>query len=92
MGGLVLPSLIYFLVTVAAAMSTPLVGGPRVPALIWLCGAVVLIVVLLRRRKNRVSDPESGWPVLRGALVILVAAFLAFIAMVNIWERLGIPH
>jgi hypothetical protein len=78
-------SALYVFVAALAAFATPLLGG-RVAVAIWGVGAVVLMIVVAR------SDRKAVTAILVGVGVGLVAAFIAFVVMVNIWERLGIPH
>lgn len=88
-------TLVYVFVSALAALATPILGGSRAPAIIWGAGALVLIAVLVRTPNGTTLAPDRPQPIGRVLMVVLVgviAAFFAFVVMVNIWERLGIPH
>jgi hypothetical protein len=89
-------TLIYLLVSAVAALATPALGGPGVSFVVWSAGAFVLGVVLVRTTNNGVERaPDGSLPtgrVLIAVVVGVIAACLAFVVMVNIWERLGVPH
>jgi hypothetical protein len=86
---------VYLLISTAAAVAAPLVGGPQVSVAVWLGGALVLAGVLVRNATRRTIDPETSSLTLRLSLAILVAvsaAFFAFVLIVNVLERLGYAH
>jgi hypothetical protein len=88
-------TVVYVLISSVAALATPVLGGRRVPIVLWGLATLGLIAILVRsaRRKALSSDrPESIEGAVFAVLVGLVAAYVAFVVMVNIWERLGIPH
>ena len=61
----------------------------------WVAGALALLAVLVRdatRRAGAAGQPTSIKEVALAVLVTVAAAYLAFVVMVNVGERLGIPH
>jgi len=91
----VVATVVYVLISSLAALATPVLGGRRVPIVLWGLATLGLVAILVRsaRRKALSSDrPESIGSAMFAVLVGLVAAYVAFVVMVNIWERLGIPH
>jgi hypothetical protein len=90
-----IPALIYILACAVGALTTALLGGRPMSALIWGGGALVLVFVLVRnvRRRAAVANQSPSTAAVALALLLKVAAvYVAFVVMVNIWERLGLPH
>ena len=88
-------SLVYLVVSALAALATPVLGDPGYSLVVWLAGAVVLMGVLVRHADGGAlaaggSKPIGSIPI--ALLIGLIAAFFAFVLMVNIWERVGIQH
>jgi hypothetical protein len=79
-----------FFVAVAGVSWTVGSDGPRwlLPSLLAI-GAIAVGVVA-----SRVSSRRLGVPlrIVIGLTVTLIAVFLGFVVMVNVWERLGLPH
>ena len=63
--------------------------------MVWSAGAFVLLSVLVRRALTlRVDTARTGlaFSMVIACLVSAVAAFIAFVVVVNIFERVGIGH
>ena len=88
-------SLVYLVVSALAALATPVLGDPVYSAVVWLAGAVVLMGVLVRHADGgalAAGQPRPIGGIAIALLIGLIAAFFAFVVMVNIWERVGIQH
>jgi hypothetical protein len=84
-------SLVYLVVPALAALATPVLGDPGYSAVVWIGGAVVLMALLVRRA-FAAGQPHPIGGISVAVLVGVIAAFFAFVVMVNIWERIGIAH
>jgi hypothetical protein len=90
----VLVALQYVALVMVAAGSTPLVGDKVVPLGVWLGGTALLSVQLLRvasqaspSRQGVIGRLALAGPV---AATVAILACVAFVAMMNIWEYLGL--
>ena len=88
-------SLVYLVVSALAALATPMLGDPVYSLVVWIAGAVVLMGVLVRHGDGvalAAGRPKPIGSIPVALLIGLIAAFFAFVLMVNIWERVGIRH
>lgn len=92
---MVLATVVYLMVCSLAALAAPMLGSRRVPVAFWGIATIGLMAILVRSAKRKALSSgrrQSMGTVPVAVLFALVAACLAFVVMVNIWERLGIPH
>jgi hypothetical protein len=89
-------ALVYLALLVAAAASTKISGGKEPALLVWIGASLALFVLLIRAARG--SAVLTG-PLLKGAavtgvvaMIVAVLAFVGFVAMVNVWELLGLGH
>ena len=86
----------YLLVTVIAALATPLFSGKEPAVAIWLGGGLIFSVAVLRLATRLLPVSSAAKRIAGGLLVALgvsaATGFISFVVMVNIWERLGLGH
>jgi len=88
-------SLLYVGACAVVAICTGVLGGRQVSGPFWVAGALALLIVLVRGGNRRARDAGQPMSIVEIAIAVLVsvaAAYLALVVMVNIWQRLGIPH
>jgi len=94
--GAVVAVISYLLVTAVAALATPISGGRNPAFAIWLGGGLILFVAVLTLASRSLSASNGVKRVAASLLLALgvsgVTAFISFVVMVNIWERLGLGH
>jgi hypothetical protein len=86
----------YLLVTAGVASVTPVFRDRNPAFAIWLGGGLILFVIVARF-VSRSLQTLSWWRRVIGAVVVamgvsVVSAFIGFVLLVNIWERLGLGH
>jgi hypothetical protein len=86
----------YVIVTAAAAVAAPVVGSRDLALVLWLVGIPILVLAIARSVFRSSSTQGNGMRLARSLAIAVgvsaTCAFVAFVLLVNIWERLGLPH
>ena len=84
----------YLVVTSLAAAATPMFGDRNPAVAVWLVGGLIVFITVARHASHRLAihgrTKRATVSLLVALRVSLLTVFLAFVVMVNIWERFGL--